>query len=82
MDALEDTGVPSKIKRTIAEFSGLSGHEIEIEIEKRAAVLAWMKEQNIRNVFEVGKIIQEYYHDPESILKRVKSEKGSEKGRK
>lgn len=75
-DSLDPTGVPSKIKRTIAEFSGMSGHDIEIEIEKRAAVLEWMKKQNIRNIQEVGRIIQEYYRDPESIMKRVKAEKG------
>ena len=74
-DKLEPTGVPSKVKRTIAEFSGMSGKEIEIEIEKRAAVLEWMKKRNIRNIFEVGKVIQEYYQDPDAILKRVKSER-------
>jgi flagellar protein FlaI len=74
-DRLEPTGVPSKVKRTIAEFSGLGGREVELEIEKRAAVLEWMRQRGIRNIFEVGRIIQEYYRDPENILKRVKSEK-------
>jgi flagellar protein FlaI len=77
-DRLEPTGVPSKIKRAIVEFSGLSGREIEIEIEKRAAVLEWMKERDIRNIFEVGKVIQEYYRDPESVLKRLKTGRGRE----
>ncbi|MEM2192776.1 MAG: hypothetical protein QXG38_04100, partial [Candidatus Hadarchaeales archaeon] len=69
------TGVPSKVKRTISEFSGMSGREIEIEIEKRAAILEWMKNKGIRNVFEVGKVIQQYYRDPESIMKQIKKEK-------
>jgi len=75
VDRLEPTGVPSKVKRTIAEFSGISGRDIEIEIQKRAAVLEWMKRRGIRNIFEVGNVIQEYYRNPEGILKRVKSEK-------
>jgi len=75
-DVVESTGVPSKIKRTIAEFSGLGGSDIDIEIGKRAAVLEWMKQKGIRNIFDVGKVIQEYYRDPESVLKRVRSEKG------
>lgn len=79
-DAVEPTGVPSKIKRTIAEFSGQSGSDIEIELERRAAVLEWMNKRGIRNIFEVGRIIQEYYRNPEGVLKRVRSEKGSKGG--
>jgi flagellar protein FlaI len=75
-DSLEPTGVPSKIKRMISDFSGFGGREIEIEIEKRAAVLEWMRERDIRNIFEVGKIIQEYYRDSDAVLKRVKTERG------
>jgi len=74
-DVVEPTGVPSRIKRTIAEFSGLGGGDIDIEIEKRAAVLEWMKQKGIRNIFDVGKVIQEYYRDPEGVLKKVRSEK-------
>ncbi len=76
-DVVESTGVPSKIKRTIAEFSGMTGSDIEIELEKRVAVLGWMKRQGIRNIFEVGRVIQEYYRNPEGTLKRVRAEKGA-----
>ncbi|GAH14109.1 unnamed protein product, partial [marine sediment metagenome] len=67
------------IKRTIAEFSGMSGSEIEIEIEKRAAVLEWMKHQGMRNIFEVSGVIQDYYRDPAETLKRVRAEKGAKR---
>jgi len=76
-DVVEPTGVPSRMKRTIAEFSGTSGGDIEIELEKRAAVLEWMRQKDIRNIFEVGKVIQEYYRDPESVLGRIHAEKGA-----
>ncbi len=78
-DAVEPTGVPSRIKRIIAEFSGVSGNDIEIELEKRATVVEWMKRQGIRNIFEVGRVVQEYYLDPEGMLKRVRSEKGAKR---
>ncbi|KUO39971.1 MAG: hypothetical protein AVW05_03920 [Hadesarchaea archaeon DG-33] len=78
-DVIEPTGVPSKIKRTIAEFSGTSGNDIEIELEKRAAVLEWMRHQGMRNIFEVGGVIQEYYRDPAGMLKRVRAEKGTKR---
>jgi flagellar protein FlaI len=76
-DAVEPTGVPSKIKRTIAEFSGMSGSDVEIELEKRATVLEWMKRQGIRNIFEVGGVIQEYYRDPAGTMKHVRAENGT-----
>jgi len=78
-DALESTGVPSRIKHMIADFSGMSGSDIEIELEKRAAVLEWMGQKEIRNIFDVGKVIQEYYRDPESVLKRIRAEKGTKR---
>jgi flagellar protein FlaI len=75
-DALETTGVPSRIKNTMADFSGLNGSDIEIEMEKRAAVLEWMGQKGLRNIFEVGKVIQDYYRGPEIVLKRIRAEKG------
>ncbi len=76
-DVVEPTGVPSRIKRKIAEFSGLRGTDIEIELEKRAAVLDWMRKREVRNIFEVGRVIQEYYRDPEATMKRVRADKGT-----
>ncbi len=78
-DVVEPTGVPSKSKRMIAEFSGVGGSSIEIELGKREAVLEWMKQQGIRNIFEVGRAIQNYYRDPEGMLKRVKAKKGAKR---
>jgi flagellar protein FlaI len=78
-DILETTGVPSRVKNMMADFSGLSGSDIEIEMEKRAAVLEWMGHKGLRNIFEVGNVIQEYYRDPENVLKRIRSEKGAKR---
>lgn len=70
-DRVEPTGVPSKIKRMITEFSGISGVEIEEELKRRMAVLEWMKQKQLRNIFEVGRIIQEYYLDQSNVLKSI-----------
>ncbi|MFH1821934.1 MAG: CpaF family protein [Methanobacteriota archaeon] len=78
-DALEPTGVPSKVKRAIAEFGGVSGIDIENELKKRSAVLGWMVHKEIRNIFEVGNIIQEYYRDQPAVLKRIGWGKNSER---
>ena len=71
-DKVEPTGVPLKFRQVLSELSGRSGTEIEAELKRRAAVLEWMRSKGIRNVFEVGRVIQEYYQDPEGVLRRVK----------
>lgn len=70
-DAIEPTGVPSSIKKTIADFAGMRGEEIEKEIKRRAAVLDWMKEKEINNVYKLGEIVQEYYRDSEAFIDKI-----------
>ena len=76
-DTAEPTDVPSKLKHMIADFSGMGGSHVDIELKKRGVVLEWMKERGIRNIFEVGKVVQDYYRDPEGVMKRVRTEKAA-----
>ncbi len=73
-DKLESTGVPSTIKKNIAEFAGVSGKEVEREIQRRATVLQWMKEKEITDVEDVGEVFQKYYRDPQGLLDEIESE--------
>lgn len=77
-DKVEATGVPSTIKKNIAEFAGVSGKEVEREIKRRATVLEWMREKDIRDVERVGDVFEKYYLDPQSFLDKVESERGFE----
>jgi flagellar protein FlaI len=72
-DTLEATGVPSTIKKSIADFAGVGGREIEKEIKRRAAILEWMKEEDIRDIEKVGKIIHKYYKNPQKFMERITS---------
>ncbi len=73
-DALEPTGVPSSIKKNIADYAGIGGEEVELEIKRRAVVLEWMKEKNIRDVYDVGEVVEKYYKEPEELLDRIEAE--------
>ncbi len=62
-------------KRLFEELSmhtGFSQQEINKEIAAKEQVLTWMAKQNIRQIEDVGKIIQSYYNDPTEILKHAK----------
>ena len=52
--------------------TGLKWKEIEKELKRRAAVLKWMAENNIRKYTEVAKVIREYYADPERVYRKVR----------
>jgi len=51
---------------------GLKWKEVEKELKRRAAVLQWMADNNIRKYTEVAKVIREYYADPERVYRKVR----------
>lgn len=73
-DKLESTGVPSTIKKNIADFAGVSGKEVEREIRRRAAVLEWMRKNDVRDVQNVGNVFERYYRDPDAFIEMVEAE--------
>ncbi len=73
-DKLESTGVPSTIKKKIAEFAGVSGKEVEREIKRRATVLEWMREKEIRDVERVGDVFEKYYRDSQAFLDEIENQ--------
>ncbi|KXA98433.1 hypothetical protein AKJ39_02090 [candidate division MSBL1 archaeon SCGC-AAA259J03] len=73
-DVIAPTNVPSMIKKDIADYAGVGGDEIEREIKRRAVVLEWMREENIRDVYEVGRIVEQYYRYRDKLLSKIESE--------
>ncbi|MEM2282209.1 MAG: CpaF family protein [Candidatus Hadarchaeales archaeon] len=70
-DELRPTNVPSRTLRIISEFSGMSLRELQQEMKQRQKILGWLLKKNIRNIQQVGEIIQRYYLEPKSVLKEV-----------
>jgi hypothetical protein len=50
---------------------GLSKQYISTELERRSKLLEWMLHHKIRKVDKVGKIISDYYADPEGVSEKV-----------
>jgi flagellar protein FlaI len=57
----------------IAEKRGITTDEANKEIQRRARVLEWMRERNVRNYKEVSDMIRRYYEDPEFVYKEATS---------
>ncbi|MFB6166865.1 MAG: hypothetical protein ABEJ62_01225, partial [Candidatus Nanohaloarchaea archaeon] len=51
--------------------AGLKEEEIMDSLEERKDILDWMVEKGVDNVDQVGKVIAEYYQDPDKIVDQV-----------
>ncbi len=63
----------SHLLKKIAHNKGTTIEEVWKEIARRAAILEWMHKNGIEDYIDVCKTINEYYKNPEKILKKVGS---------
>jgi flagellar protein FlaI len=56
---------------SICERIGVSKKDLTQEIDRRKAMLHWMREQNIRSYKDVAAIIAEYYARPTQIYEKI-----------
>ncbi len=70
-DVVKPTGVPIILKRKLAELRGIDVSAIDKELERRTKVLEWMLKEGVKGVKKLGALINQYYIDPESFMKRV-----------
>ncbi len=61
----------SHLLKKIAHNKGTTIEEVWKEIARRAAILEWMTKKGIEDYIDVTKTINEYYKNPENILKQV-----------
>ncbi|MBR9707135.1 MAG: type II/IV secretion system ATPase subunit [Candidatus Diapherotrites archaeon] len=62
----------SYILEAIMKRKGISETSLWAELERRTAVLNWLKNTNTRYYKDVGKVIAMYYKDPEKLLAKIK----------
>jgi flagellar protein FlaI len=56
----------------LMERYGLTEDKVKLELERRKTVLEWMVKIGVRRYDAVGKIVREYYMDPERIYEKAK----------
>lgn len=60
---------------TIELFTGFTNNELKKSLKEKDQVLKWLVKQNINTVDSVGKVMAEYYTQPEYLMKIVKKNK-------
>jgi flagellar protein FlaI len=61
----------SKVLDDIARMTGNTEESIQIELLRRKAVLEWMHSSGTYDYNEVGRVVSEYYGNPDSILSLI-----------
>jgi flagellar protein FlaI len=66
----------SKILEEIARMTGLTEETIQAEILRRKHVLEWLKNNNVYDYKEVGRVVAEYYLSPETVIAHMEGAGG------
>jgi flagellar protein FlaI len=70
-DTVKPTGRSMLALRKIAALKGVSLEDIQEEIDRRAKVIEYMVRKGLRRIKEVGEVVNEYYIDPDAMLRKV-----------
>jgi flagellar protein FlaI len=71
-DQLDLLNPPQRLFEDLNRFTGMSMAQLKKDMAEKKKILDWMVKNNIRTIEEVGKIMRDYYLNPESLLKRIK----------
>ena len=78
-DTFEFSSDKSYVLQSIIEDKGIEEKSVWEEVQRRARVLDWMKENKVRYFEDVGEIIKGYYSNPEKLLDKISKTKKEEK---
>ncbi len=70
-DKVKATGTPSRLKQDIAQKAGISGEDVNVELEKRKIVIDYLVTKGINKIEDVYKWINDYYKDSDAVLNRI-----------
>lgn len=78
-DARSDEIRPATEDMTLYEkvgsHTGLSSEEIKADLDQKKRTLEWMRKNGIRQIEDVGKVMNRYYLDKETVIDVVNNEK-------
>ena len=60
-----------KLKEDLTRLTGMTQKEINTDLKEKEKILLWMVKHKMRSIKSVGQVMDDYYLDPETILKKV-----------
>lgn len=77
-DTIVQREPPTRVWDELLLVTGAPDRELKKELLEKEMILNWMVKKNITGVHKVGKLMAEYYLNPERVLSLAKSNKGFE----
>jgi len=71
-DTIEEENPSVRLLDTLRTYTRMDDNEIRASIKERAKLLHHLAAKNVNSVDEVGKVITQYYEDPEDVIKKLK----------
>ena len=72
-DTIERARSSIRLINEIRMHTGMTDEQMEFDLQEKETVLQWMLDNKVKTVNTVGKVVAEYYHDKDKVLKIVKS---------
>jgi flagellar protein FlaI len=72
-DTIEKARSSIRLINEIRLHTGMTDEQMEDDLKEKESILQWMLDNNVRTVNTVGKVVAEYYHDRNKVLKLIKS---------
>jgi flagellar protein FlaI len=72
-DTIERARSSIRLINEIRMHTGMTDEQMEFDLQEKESVLQWMLDNKVKTVNTVGKVVAEYYHDKDKVLKIVKS---------
>lgn len=74
-DQIMQWGKSHRVLNDIRLFTGMDDEELSHNLAEKKRILEWLTKNNVTDINEVGRIVSEYYSEPEDIIKKVGKKK-------
>lgn len=71
-DVMEKFQESHKLMEKLQTFTGMTEREIEKQLKEKQFILEWMMKNKIKTLNGVGKVVDEYYQNPEETLEIIR----------
>ncbi|MCX6804299.1 MAG: hypothetical protein NTY48_07090, partial [Candidatus Diapherotrites archaeon] len=74
-DSITKHNESTRLFDELSLHTGMNKDEVINELKNKQSVLDWMVKQNISDLNSVGRVVANYYNDPELVLSSVNKNK-------
>ncbi|MFQ6021054.1 MAG: type II/IV secretion system ATPase subunit [Candidatus Aenigmatarchaeota archaeon] len=75
-DTIEKLKESIRLIDEIRLHTGFTDEEMARDLKEKEMILQWMLDKNVNTVNTVGKVVSDYYHNPEKVLSIARRNKG------